>query len=150
MAMTDEQLLDRMRKFVPPTAILLGQELLEVDSEAGRVRMRFRVGLDFCNPMGNVQGGIVVAMLDDAAAVAAIIKSGTRIVVPTIELKTSFFAPAKANSWLYAEGRCIKLGRSVAFMEAELTDETGKLIAKLSTSALPQPMPEKHNMVERP
>ncbi|MEY2883372.1 MAG: hypothetical protein RL490_1096 [Pseudomonadota bacterium] len=149
MPMTDEELLQRMRTYVPPTAILLGQELLSVDSEAGEVKMRFRVGKDFCNPMGNVQGGILVAMLDDAAAVAAIVKSGKRIVVPTIELKTSFMAPAKANAWLYATGRCIKLGRSVAFMEAELTDETGKLIAKLTTSCLPQPMPDGANMVER-
>lgn len=149
MPMTDDELLARMRTYAPPTADLLGQEVLSVDSAIGVVKMRFKVGLNMCNPMGNVQGGIVVAMLDDAAAVAAIVKAGIRIVVPTIELKTSFFAPAPADTWLYVEGRCIKLGKRVAYMEADMTDEAGKLLARLSTSALPLPMPEKANMVER-
>ncbi len=150
MPMNDDELLKRMQTFVPPTAILLGQELLAVDSEAGTVNMRFKVGPAFCNPMGNVQGGILVAMLDDAAAFSCIVKSGQRVIVPTIELKASFLAPAKADSWLYAIGRCIKLGRTVAFMEAELTDESGKMIARLSTSCLPQPMPATATLVERP
>lgn len=147
--MTDEELLARLRKYAPPTADLLGQELLSIDSAAGVVKMRFKVGMNMCNPMGSVQGGIVVAMLDDAAATAAICKSGTRIVVPSIEMKTSFFAPARADTWLYVEGRCIKLGKRVAFMEADMTDEAGTLLARLSTSSVPLPMPEKANMVER-
>lgn len=147
--MTDAELLARMNKFVPPTAELLGQELLEVDSAAGRVRMRFQPRAECCNPMGNVQGGIVVAMLDDAAAFAAIVKSGERIAIPTIELKASFFAPARAGVPLYAEGRCIKLGKRIAFMEADLTDEAGTLLARLTTSAVPLPMPPAANLVER-
>jgi uncharacterized protein (TIGR00369 family) len=147
--MTDAELLDRMRRFVPPTADLLGQELLEIDSAAGTVRMKFQPGPQCCNPMGNVQGGIVVAMLDDAAAFAAIVKSGERIAIPTIELKASFFAPVRANTPVYATGRCIKLGKRIAFMEADLHDEAGTLLARLTTSAVPLPMPETSNLVER-
>jgi uncharacterized protein (TIGR00369 family) len=149
MAMTDAELLARMNKFVPPTALLLGQELLEVDSAAGRVRMKFQPGPECCNPMGNVQGGFVVAMLDDAAAFAAIVKSGERIGIPTIELKASFFAPAKAGVPLFAEGRCLKLGKRIAFMEADLFDEAGTLLARLTTSAVPIPAAAAPNLVER-
>ena len=149
MPMTDAELLERMNKFVPPTAILLGQELLEVDSAAGRVRMKFQPGPECCNPMGNVQGGFVVAMLDDAAAFAAIVKSGERIAIPTIELKASFFAPARAGVPLFAEGRCIKLGKRIAFMEADLTDEAGTLLARLTTSAVPLAVNTNPNLVER-
>jgi uncharacterized protein (TIGR00369 family) len=147
--MTDAELLARMNKFVPPTAELLGQEIIEIDSAAGRVKMRFLPIAACCNPMGNVQGGMVVAMLDDAAAFAAIVKSGERIGIPTIELKASFFAPAKAGVPLYAEGRCIKLGKRIAFMEADLTDEAGNLLARLTTSAVPLPMAPGANLVER-
>jgi len=147
--MTDAQLLERMNRHVPPTAALLGMELLEVDSAAGRVKMRFFAKPEFCNPMGNVQGGFVVAMLDDAAAFAAIVKSGERIAIPTIELKTSFLAPARAGEWLYAEGRCLKLGKRIAFMEADLTDASGTLLARLTTSAIPLPMAAGANLVER-
>lgn len=149
MPLTDEELAERMNRRVPPTAILLGSKVLVVDSVAGRVRMSFEPRPEFCNPMGNVQGGLIVAMLDDAAAMAAIAMSGKRIMVPTIELKTSFFAPARLGETLYAEARCLKLGRRVAFMEAEMFDAAGKLIAKLLTSALPTEMPGNARFVEK-
>jgi uncharacterized protein (TIGR00369 family) len=149
MALNDEDLKARMNRFVPPTAAILGQEILEIDSAAGRVKMKFQP-IDACrNPMGNVQGGIVVAMLDDAAAFAAIIKSGKRIGIPTIELKTSFFAPAKAGVPLYAEGRCLKLGKRIAFMEADLFDEEGNLLARLTTSAIPIELDGPSKLVDR-
>lgn len=149
MALNDEDLKARMNRFVPPTAAILGQEILEIDSAAGRVKMKF-LPIEACrNPMGNVQGGIVVAMLDDAAAFAAIVKSGKRIGIPTIELKTSFFAPARAGVPLYAEGRCLKLGKRIAFMEADLFDEAGTLLARLTTSAIPIDMEGPSNLVDR-
>lgn len=149
MALNDEDLMARMNKFVPPTAALLGQEILEIDSATGWVKMKFQP-IDACrNPMGNVQGGIVVAMLDDAAAFAAIIKSGKRIGIPTIELKTSFFAPARAGVPLFATGRCLKLGKRIAFMEADLFDEAGTLLARLTTSAVPIDLDGPSNLVER-
>lgn len=150
MAMNDDELMARMNRFVPPTGVLLNMQIIEIDSEAGRVRVRYLPGPEFTNPMGSVQGGIVVAMLDDAAAFAAIVKAGTRIGIPTIELKTSFFAPAKAGVPLYADARCIKLGKRIAFMEADLTDEAGTLLARLTTSAVPVEIPPGGgNMVER-
>jgi uncharacterized protein (TIGR00369 family) len=149
VALDDEALRARMNKFAPPTADLLGMELLEVDSAAGRVRMRYQPREECRNPMGNIQGGIVVAMLDDAAAFAAIVKSGKRIGIPTIELKTSFFAPARAGVPLFATGRCLRLGKRIAFMEADLTDEAGTLLARLTTSAIPIEMPEPAKLVER-
>ena len=149
MSLNDDDLKARMNRFVPPTAAILGQEILEIDSAAGRVKMKFQP-IDACrNPMGNVQGGIVVAMLDDAAAFAAIIKSGKRIGIPTIELKTSFFAPAKAGVPLYAEGRCLKLGKRIAFMEADLFDEEGTLLARLTTSAIPIELDGPSKLVDR-
>ena len=149
MALNDDDLKARMNRFVPPTAAILGQEILEIDSAAGRVKMKFQP-IDACrNPMGHVPGGIVVAMLDDAAAFAAIIKSGKRIGIPTIELKTSFFAPAKAGVPLYAEGRCLKLGKRIAFMEADLFDEEGTLLARLTTSAIPIELDGPSKLVDR-
>jgi uncharacterized protein (TIGR00369 family) len=149
MAMTDAELLERMRTRIPPTAQFLGQELLSLDSATGTVRMRYEAKPDFCNPMGHVQGGILAAMLDDAAAFAIIVKSQRRIVVPTIEFKVSFLAPAKLGRPIFAEGRCLKLGRTVAFAEADLSDGEGKLLARLSTSAIPTPLEGEGFMVEK-
>jgi uncharacterized protein (TIGR00369 family) len=148
MPMTDAELLERMNSFVPPTAVLLGFRLLELDSARGWVRTRWFAKPEFCNPMGNVQGGFVAAMLDDSAAMAAIVHSGQRIVVPTLEMKVSYLAAAKAGE-LFAEGRVIKFGKRVAFLESDLYDPDGKHLARMSCTALPTPMPEKHGLVAR-
>lgn len=146
--MTDAELVERMNRFAPPTSRLLGTTIIEVDSAAGTVRMSFAPRPEFCNPMGNVQGGFIVAMLDDCAAVSAVVASGRRIVVPTIELKCSFFGVVRLGQPVFGLGRCLKIGKRVAFMEAELTDGDGRLLAKMSTSALPTAMPDDPNLVE--
>jgi uncharacterized protein (TIGR00369 family) len=145
MPLDNAALVARLNEKVPPTARLLGQEVLEVDQEQGWARLRFLASAQFCNPMGHVQGGFVAAMLDDAAAIAAIVKAQAPIVVPTLEFKTSFFAPASAGV-LFAEGRVLKLGKRVAFLEAKLFDPHGKLLAIMSVTAMPAPLPDKPNL----
>lgn len=136
MALSDGELLVRMRAFQAPTSALLGLELIEIDSAAGRTRFRMVARPEFCNPMGNLQGGIIATALDDAAATACIAKAGRRVGVPTIEFKVSFLAPARMGAELSCEGRVVKMGRTVTFAEADMTDETGKLIARMSTSVM--------------
>lgn len=147
MVMNNEEVRERMNRRAPPTAAFLGTELLEVDQEAGTVRMRFDVGESLCNPNGTVQGGIVAAMLDDAAAYAAIVYSRAKIFVPTLEMKVSFFRPALQGR-LYANGRTVKFGKTIAYMEADLEDEDGRLLARLSTTAAPRDLPNP-KLVER-
>lgn len=148
MPLTDEQLLERLNRYTSPTGALLGCRVVAVNSEAGTVRMAYEAKPEFCNPLGNVQGGFVAAMLDDAAAVSALVKSGRRIIVPTLEFKVSFLAAAKVGP-LIAEGRCLKLGQRIAFLEAELFDMDGKSLARMSATAMPVPMPDNPMMVDR-
>jgi uncharacterized protein (TIGR00369 family) len=146
MPLSDEQLVERFNTRKPPTGILFKSNILEVRSAEGFVRMSYDIGPEFCNPSGAVQGGIVTAMLDDAAAFACIIMTTERIYVPTLELKTSFLGAAYAGL-LYAEARCIKFGKSIAFMEAELLDGEGKVLAKMSTTAAPRLLKTKPNLI---
>ena len=50
---------------------------------------------------------------------------------------------------LYAEGRCLKLGKRIAFMEADLFDEEGTLLARLTTSAIPIELDGPSKLVDR-
>ncbi len=136
MALDNAELLARMRSFQAPTTALLGLELLEIDGAAGRTRFRMVARPEFCNPMGNLQGGIITTALDDAAATACIAKAGRRVGVPTIEFKVSFLAPARRGAELFCAGRVLKLGRTVSFAEADMTDGEGRLIARMSTSVM--------------
>lgn len=136
MPLTAEQLIERFNAKQPPTGVLFGMKVLEVDTASGRVRMSFDPDHRLTNPRGTIQGGMVAAMLDDAAAFAGIIALGEPGFIASMELKTTFFAAAMPGT-LYAEGRCLKMGRSSCFLEADLTDAEGKLLARLTTSAIP-------------
>lgn len=149
MALDDGELLARMRGVQAPTAALLGLELMELDSAAGRARFRMVAKPDFCNPMGNLQGGIITTALDDAAATACIAKAGRRVGVPTIEFKVSFLAPARMGAELFCEGRVVKLGRTISFAEADMTDADGRLIARMTTSVMLIEVEGPGHLVER-
>jgi uncharacterized protein (TIGR00369 family) len=142
MSMTDVEILDRMNKRLPPTGNLLGCHIDSIDQEKGIVRARYLAKPEFCNPMGSVQGGIVAAMLDDVAAFAGIAKLQAPAGIPTLEFKVSFFAAAKPGV-LLAEGRVVKMGRTVAFLASDLFDESGKLLASMTATAIIQPRPPK-------
>ena len=83
---------------------------------------------------GGIQGGMVAAMLDDVMAFAVGLDLEWGQISPTLELKVSMLNPAKPGR-LIAEGRVIKRGRSVGFIEGELFDEEGTLLATASSTA---------------
>ncbi len=147
MPLTGEQLLAHFNARQPPTGPLFGMDVLEVDQAGARVRIAYHPGETLTNPRGTIQGGIVTAMLDDAAACAGIVALGEPGFIASLELKTSFFAAAYPGQ-LFAEGRCIKMGRSSCFLEAELTDTDGKLLAKMTSTAIPLRTTQKPKLVE--
>ncbi|HLY65298.1 MAG TPA: PaaI family thioesterase, partial [Chloroflexota bacterium] len=53
----------------------------------------------------------------------------------TIELKISFLRPVFTGR-LLATGRVVKGGRSIGFLECDVTDETGKLVAQSSSTCM--------------
>ncbi len=134
----DPELLARFaRIFSSPAFDLLGGEVLAMDGRRGRAMIRFRPRPEFCNPLGGVQGGFLTAMLDSTAAIAAIALSGVTLFMPTVEIKTSFIAPAPCAP-LVGIGRCLHLGRRTAFLEGSLhLEEDGRLLAHATATARP-------------
>jgi uncharacterized protein (TIGR00369 family) len=140
-ALTDEAILARFRasKNAPTGSKTLGFELLAVRQADREVEVGFTARADLlCNPMGQIQGGYVCAMLDECMSVAGMITSGMTHVVPTLEMKTSFLRPAMPGT-LRGIGRVVKWGRTVCFTEGELYDSEGRLLAKASGTAIPTP-----------
>ena len=133
---------DRFPK--PPCAELLGWTLLDMDESAGTVRVGFTARPEFLNPAGFVQGGFLAAMLDDVMGPAALVMSDGWSFTSTIDMNVSYLAPAKAGP-LIGEGRVIQLGRTIGYLQGELRDGAGTLIARatstarlVDTSALPR------------
>ena len=138
--LTDEEMLARFSnsKKRPPCTETLGMRLTHVDQAKRTARFDFEARQDFANPTGAIQGGFIGAMLDEAMSTAAIIASNITMNAPTLEMKVSFLRPlfvGKAS----AEARILKWGRTTCFIEAELFDPEGQLVAKASATQAPKP-----------
>jgi uncharacterized protein (TIGR00369 family) len=103
----------------PPVAALLGFELVAVDPDAGTIEVGFTATDQFRNPVGDVQGGILGAMLDDTLGPCLVATLGPEQWAPTLELHTHYLAPARVGR-LVGHARVVQRGRSVAFLAGEL------------------------------
>jgi uncharacterized protein (TIGR00369 family) len=117
-----------------PTSAHLGLDLLAVDKDNGIVEMAFNASDQLCNKWGGIQGGNVAAMLDDAMAFAVGLNLDWGQISPTLEIKVSMLSPARPGR-LLSVGRVIRRGKSVGFIEGELYDAEGRLLATGSSTA---------------
>jgi uncharacterized protein (TIGR00369 family) len=118
----------------PPCAELLGWEMVHARPAEGWVRIRFEAKPEFRNPAGFIQGGILGAMLDDTMGPAVFAMTEGALYTVTLNMNVSYVAPARVGG-LFGEGRVLHLGKSTAFLEAELRDESGLLVARATSTA---------------
>jgi uncharacterized protein (TIGR00369 family) len=139
--LTDQAILERFQrsKNAPPSSRTLGFRMVAVNQAEMRVEAAFDAKAELLgNPMGQIQGGYVIAMLDEVMSVACMVASKMTCVAPTLEMKTSFLRPAMPGE-LKGVGRVLKWGRTIAFTEGEIYDASGKLLAKATGTAMPTP-----------
>lgn len=138
---TDEALLARFQRSTrqPTGSQTLGFRMVAVNQAEKMVEVEFDAKPELLlNPMKQIQGGYLCAMLDECMSVACMVASGMTHVAPTAEMKTTFFRPA-APGKLRGIGRVVKWGRTLAFTEGELYSEDGRLCAKATGTAVPTP-----------
>ena len=139
--LTDEAILARFQrsKNQPTGSQTLGFRIVAVSQAEKSVEVEFDAKPELLlNPMKQVQGGYLCAMLDECMSVACMVASGMTHVAPTAEMKTTFFRPAVPGK-LKGIGRVAKWGRTIAFTEGELYDAEGRLLAKATGTAVPTP-----------
>jgi len=133
-SLNDTDLLALMRAHPPEPVKTLNGELIDIDSARGISRFRFEIVPAFCHSHGRIcQGGFLTGMVDTAMANAAIVKGDLAVAVPTLELKISFFE-AMGPGIVFAEGRVMRWGGSVGFLDGDLKDEKGRLIVHATST----------------
>ncbi len=96
----------------------IGFSLLEIDLDRKHLQ-----------PFGFVHGGVFASIIDAAAFWALFHEiEDPNAGATSVDLKLNYLAPA-ASGKLIATGRRIKLGRTLGYAEASVTDEHGKLLA---------------------
>ena len=143
MTLTD----DRIRALLsdparhPPSARLLGFELIDFSVDDGWAEVAFHPRAEFANPAGAVQGGFVCAMLDDAMGVAASISRRLTVIVPTLQMSVSYLNPTPVSR-VVARGEVLRFGSSSVVMQGTLRDGDGKVLAVATATAVPRPYPK--------
>src|SRR6202140_4491550 len=124
--------LDRLQ--APPSSKLLGWHLLDARPHDGWVRIGFDGRSEFCNPAGFIQGGILIAMLDDTMGPAVFVMTDGKLYTATIAMTVNFLAPVKPGP-IVGEANVTQLGKTIAFVEGRLIAPDGVVIATSSASA---------------
>ena len=127
---------------MPPVANLLGWQLEEVDPDAGTIRVRFEARPEFANPMGNIQGGILAAMLDDTMGPALVATLPPDQFAPTLEMKVSFLEPVRSGP-VWGVGRVVQRGATISFVEADLLDADDRIVARATATVRVITLPAK-------
>lgn len=119
----------------PPIGVTLGFRLVECGD--GFAVFEGDPGPETYNPMGTVHGGYAATLLDSACGIAVVTRLQEGQSMTTLELKTSYLRAMTAKTGrVRAAGRIISMGRRVAYVEAKLTDEAGRLMATATSTLL--------------
>ncbi len=87
------------------------------------------------NPMGTLHGGIYCDLADAAMgyAYAATLAEGETFT--TVELKINFFRPVRQGK-LTAEARVVKAGSTLGYVECDVKDGEGRLLARAASTCM--------------
>ncbi len=116
-----------------PIADLIGFTVGEIGE--GRAIGSFQPGPQHANPMGTLHGGVLCDLVDAAMGFAFASTLDHAESFTTMDLHIHFFRPVwKAR--LRAEARVIQRGKNAGYIECDVQDENGKLVAKASSRCM--------------
>ena len=96
--------------------------------------MAFEATEDFTNPMGNVLGALLAAMLYDTVGPALLATLKADQFQSTLDLNVRFRRPVRPGR-IVGKGRVVHRDADMAHLEASLTDSSGISIAVATATA---------------
>ena len=109
-----------------PFLALLGAR--RARAEGGAAELTVELKPELLNNHGASHGGVVMTLLDNAMANAALSRIGFEREVVTVDIHVAFVRPATGR--LSARARACGGGKSVCFCEAEASDASGQVVAR--------------------
>lgn len=134
--LSPEAILDQLRARMPDGSSLqipppvfedMDGELLRYDPEAKVLVARFPVLDRYQNPLGTMQGGILVALVDNTLGPLSYLAAPPSV---TTQLNTTYIRPVTPkDAYVEVEGRVTEQAGRQLFMTAHVTNAQGKLLA---------------------
>jgi uncharacterized protein (TIGR00369 family) len=131
--------IERAKKWIsgelhpPPIAQLIGFRPIAFDN--GEVTLEFEATEKHSNPMGTLHGGVLCDVADLAMGMAFAASLEEDESFTTLELKINFFRPVFKEKIL-ARAKIVKRGKSVGMVECDIKNETGSLVARVSSTCM--------------
>jgi uncharacterized protein (TIGR00369 family) len=100
-----------------------------VKATRGRVLLRIKVDTRHLQVHGVVHGGVLAALADTAGGLASYMACplGTR--VATVEMKINYLEGVERGT-VTADAKVVRIGRHLAVVDCNVTDDTRRLVAK--------------------
>ncbi len=122
-----------------PASAFLGVDFRGWDAATQTATMSFTAPPSFGNARGGVQGGLIAGFLDEVMGAALYCHAGGEALPTTLDINMTLIRPVPIGP-LVGKGRAIKIGRRVAYLEGELFDADGTLLARSTCTAIPTPI----------
>src|SRR5262245_9582603 len=119
---------------VPQAARTLGFEFLDADPERGTIEVAFTATEAFTNPVGNVLGAFLAAMLYDTVGPALLAALEPDQFQSTLDLNVRFLRPVRPGR-IIGKGRIVRREGDIAHLEASLFDSSDAAIATATAIA---------------
>ena len=117
----------------PPIGRLLDFVLKSI--EPGRAVFEMEVVERFHNPMGTLHGGVYCDVADAAMGFAYAATLTENETFTTIELKINFLRAVRKGT-VTAEARVVKAGSTLGYIECDVKDTDGRLIARAASTCM--------------
>ncbi|UCE55099.1 MAG: PaaI family thioesterase [Desulfobacterales bacterium] len=129
MKRLNPEYVERINKIVnnSPYFTLLSMQIRDIGS--GYSFIEIDLAQKHLQPFGYVHGGVFASIIDAAAFWALYYDIDEKDAgATTVDLKLNYLAPAQSGK-LIAKGRRIKMGKTLGYAEAEVSDENEKILA---------------------
>ncbi len=104
----------------------LAPKLLKV--EDAKAVMEVTVRPEMCNPYGNIHGGMMCLVIDEAIG-WAIIAANLDLQYTSVSLNTNFIYAAAEGERIIATSEVVRAGKKILFVEVKVHNAEGKLLA---------------------
>src|SRR5262245_50199089 len=129
----EHPLIRKVRTERAPIADLIGFRVDDIT--AGRAVGVLHAGPQHANPMGTLHGGVLCDLADAAMGMAFVSTLAHDESFTTMGLSITFFRPVWETR-LRAEARVVNRGKTVGYVECDVSDQDGKLIAKATSTCM--------------
>ena len=129
-----EELIQRVDQSPFPQHLAMRLTAVELD----KAELTMDIGRDHFQVYGLVHGGVLATLIDTATFWAVFARLAEEDGLVNVELKLNYLKPVIRGP-LYAQGRCIRSGRTLSYAEAGVHDAAGVLCAHGSSTLMTLP-----------